>query len=124
MFQTEIRNQKIFDLLFEKAKGAELIATSRHASALVYKKQVLAVGLNSRRSHPMAKKFNVEDKVCVHSELSAVLQVLNQYGPDVLKRCSIYNLRLTSKDRVAGSKPCPGCSRMLDAFGVVKRFWT
>lgn len=124
MFQTEIKNDKVYSLLIEAAKGAELIATSRHASALVYKKQVLAVGVNSRKTHPLASKFNGKDKPCTHSELDAVLQVLNQYGEDVLKRCSIYNLRLTSVDRVAGSKPCVGCSKMLDAFGVRKRYWT
>lgn len=102
MFQTEIKNDKVYSLLIEAAQTAEPIQRNRHSAAIVYKKRILTIGKNSRRSHPMQKLF----------------------GVDTLKRSSIYCLRLTKADKVAIIKPCASCRKAIDAFSIKKVFWT
>lgn len=124
MFQTQIKNQKVFDLLFDAASQADQIQGSRHSSALVYKRQVLAIGTNQKKSHPLQKRFGGEDKICLHSEIAAIVQVINQHGVEVLKSCSLYNLRLTKANRIGISKPCASCAKAIEAFGIRKVFYT
>ena|SRR6478609_6833794 len=123
-FSTEIKNPKIFDLLFNEAQNAETIQTSRHSSAIVYKKQVIGVGRNSRKTHPLSVKFNGATKPCIHAELAAIISVVNNYGADILKKCDIYCLRITNTDKVAIAKPCDGCSKAILAFGIRRTFYT
>ena len=123
-FDTSTKNDKLFSLLFDAAQTADLIQSSRHASAIIYKKQVLAVGVNSRKTHPLSCRFNGPDKICLHSELHAIIQVINQHGPEILKRCSLWNLRITKGGKIGSSKPCVGCQRAIDAFGIKEIFWT
>lgn len=124
MFQTEIRNQKIFELLEEAAREAEPIQCSKHSSAIVYKKQVLAVATNSRKSHPLQRQFGGPDKIVLHSEVAAIVKVINLHGADILKKCSLYNFRLTKGGKVGISRPCAGCQRAIEAFGIRKVYWT
>lgn len=123
-FNTQTKNDKLFSLLFDAAQTADLIQSSRHASAIVYKKQVLAVGINSRKTHPLSCRFNGPDKPCLHSELDAIIQVINQHGPEILKRCSLWNLRITKGGKIGSSKPCVGCERAIKAFGIARVYWT
>jgi len=123
-FSTEITNQKIFDALFSAAQDAETIQCSRHASAIVYKRQILAIGRNSRKSHPMQARFGGENKICLHSEIDGIVRVINQHGADILKRCDLYNLRITKSGKIGLAKPCESCYKAVSAFGIKKVFWT
>lgn len=124
MFQTEIKNDKVYSLLIEAAQTAEPIQRNRHSAAIVYKKRILTIGKNSRRSHPMQKLFGGEDRICVHAEVDAIIRCINLFGTETLKRSSIYCLRLTKADKVAISKPCASCRKAIDAFSIKKVFWT
>jgi cytidine deaminase len=124
MFQTQTSNKKIFDLLFEAASQAEPIQCSRHASAIIYKKQVLVVGVNSRKTHPLQERFGGPNKPVLHSETAAIVKVISLHGADILKRCSLWNLRLTKGGKVGISKPCASCQRAIDAFCIRKVFYT
>jgi tRNA(Arg) A34 adenosine deaminase TadA len=124
MFQTESRNSKIFDLLFNAAQEAEIVQTSRHASCILYKKQLLSVGKNSRKTHPLSVKFNGETKPCLHSELQAIISAINQHGVEILKRCDLYNLRITNSGKIGLAKPCPGCQKAIDSFGIRRVYYT
>lgn len=123
-FNTATKNDRLFAMLFDAAQTAELIQGSRHASAITYKKQILALGVNSRKTHPLSSKYNGPEKVCLHSELAAIIQVINQHGSDILKRCSLWNLRLTKGGNIGTSKPCAGCQKAVDAFGIKRVFYT
>lgn len=124
MFQTQTENKKIFDLLFDAASQTEPIQCSRHASAIVYKKQVLAVATNSRKSHPMQERFGGPNKIILHSETAAIVKVINMHGADILKKCSLWNLRLTTGGKIGISRPCASCQKAIDAFGIRKVFYT
>lgn len=114
----------MLDLLFDAARNAQPIQGSRHSSVLLFKKQVLSVGVNSLKSHPLQKKFGGEKKIFLHSEMSAIVQAINQHGSDVLQKCELYNLRLTKAGNVGLAKPCAACQRAIDAFKIRKVYWT
>lgn len=123
MFHHE--NKKIFEKLFESAKSAYKVKTSRHSTAIVYKNKILAIGISKNKTHPLQKKYGEERRKCyLHSEIDAIVKVINQYGSEILTECSVYNLRLTSTDTVAMSKPCVNCARALEAFNIKEVFWT
>lgn len=124
MFHTEIKNKKIFDTLFEHAKDAETIQTSRHSAAIVHKRKILALGRNSRKTHPLQKQFAGSEKPCLHAETDAIIRCINLHGSDILKDSAIYCLRLTNSEKVAISKPCPSCRRLIDSLGIKRIYWT
>ena len=117
-------NRKIFDLLFETAKSSEF-EQHRHASAIIYKNNVLAVGINKAKSHPLQKKFSEsDDRIQLHSEIDAIVQVINNHGAAILNDCSLYNLRLTRGGNIGISKPCESCQKAINAFGIERVYWT
>ena len=121
-FKTE--NRKIFDVLFETAKSSEF-EQHRHASAITYKNTLLAVGINKAKSHPLQKRFSEsDDRIQLHSEIDTIVQVINNHGADILKECSLYNLRLTKGGNIGISKPCDSCQRAIEVFGIERVYWT
>lgn len=97
----------------------------RHASAITYKNRVLAVGVNQRKSHTLQRRFSGRDeKVWLHSEITAIVKVINRYGTKILKDCELYNLRLTRGGEIGISKPCEACQKAIEAFGIKKVHWT
>lgn len=122
MFKTE--NEKIYRLLCEEAIGSEY-PKHRHAACIVHKGRVLSIGTNRQKSHPMQKKFADKDcKIFLHAELSAIIQVINRHGVDILTESELYVLRLTKGGNIGNSKPCTGCAKAIEAFGIEKVFWT
>ncbi len=124
MFRSTTQNEKLFSTLFEAAKTADLIQGSQHASAIVYRKQIIAIGLNSRKSHPLQRQFGGPEKIVLHSETAAIVKAINLHGSEILRHCSIWNLRLTKGGNVGNSKPCASCQKAIDAFGIKKVYWT
>ena len=117
-------NDRIFELLRAAAQRSEF-QQHRHSTAIVHKGKVLAVGINQKKSHTLQKQFSGRDtKIWLHSELAAMIKVINRYGPEILGDCELYNLRLTKGGNIGLAKPCETCSRAIDSFGIGKVFWT
>lgn len=122
MFQTE--NKRIFNVLHKAAERSEYLH-HRHASCIVYKGRVISTGINQRKSHTLQKQFSgKETKLFLHSEIAAIVKVINRYGSEILKDCELYNLRLTKGGKVGISKPCAACSKAIETFGIEKVYWT
>lgn len=116
---------KVYDLLKVKSRSADVVKSSYHAAAVVYRNQILTVGISRRKTHPiMAKYQSNEKKVYLHAEVDALVRFINIYGVDLLSDCSLYVLRTTKSGRVAESKPCNGCMNMIQALNVGEVFWT
>ena len=75
----------------------------KHVSIIVRKNEIVSVGTNNFRTHPLAKKYGYRfDEV--HSELDALLRYR---GPrDNLK---LFNFRFNRFSDMRMSKPCCNC---------------
>lgn len=96
------------------------------AAGIVYRKHLIATGVNSYKSHPMMMPENGyrEGQIFLHAEPDAIKNALKLITQDQLTKCSLYIVRVkhphpTSLDWVHGlAKPCPGCQRTIASFGI------
>jgi deoxycytidylate deaminase len=124
-FNTKAKNETVFNKLFEAAETVTDCDQHRHAAAIVYKKQILSIGRNQLKTHPIMLKYQTDKyKIYLHAEIDAIIKTINQYGSDVLKRCDLYVMRLTGGGNIGMSKPCQGCQKAIDAFGIKGVYWT
>jgi len=76
----------------------------RHVSLIVNKSNIVSVGINSRKTHPLAQKhgYRFDAK---HSELDAYLRLTdkNMYG------LILVNFRFNCRGQLRNSKPCQNC---------------
>jgi tRNA(Arg) A34 adenosine deaminase TadA len=115
----------IFSFLEKVSHTSDLIRGSRHAAALVYKGRVIALGNNRLKTHPLQQQYGKnEHSIFLHAEIDAIIRALRDYGPDVLKKSSLYVLRTTKTGRVKNSEPCSGCLRAIEAFDIQKVYHT
>lgn len=97
------------------------------AAALVIKRDVISVGVNVLRSHPIQKKYGKNDQsIYLHAEINAIVNSLNHVDRDDLRRASLYVYRVKKDTNdpkrrhwVDGmSCPCEGCMSAIDAFKI------
>lgn len=101
------------------------------SAGIAYKKHLIATGVNSYKSHPLMWEWgkNVES-IYLHAEIDAIKNALRLVEPDQLTKCDMYIVRVKRKgerDRAwthGLAKPCPGCRRAIESFGLRNVFWT
>ena len=115
----------VFNVLKDESRNADRVKSSYHAAAIVYKKRILSIGLNRRKTHPLMTKYNSRSgQIFLHSEVDAIIKTINLYGQDILKECSLYVLRTTKSGKIGYSKPCSSCQQHIDFYGIKKVFWS
>jgi tRNA(Arg) A34 adenosine deaminase TadA len=86
-----------------------------HIAFLVKKNKITKIGWNRKRTHPeIAKHPYHEGYVGTHAELDVILKS----GEDDLEDHSMIVLRVDRKDRLANSKPCPGCLSLIKSYSL------
>lgn len=97
------------------------------AAAVVTKRDIISVGINTMRTHPIQKKYGANDfKIYLHAEIAAIVNSLNHIDKDDLRKASLYVYRVKkdnsnplNKNWVDGlSCPCEGCMSAIDAFKI------
>jgi len=112
------------ELLYEEAIKGTRIRSSKHAACIIKKGELLSVGHNQLKTHPMMLKFsNNQNKVYLHAEIDAILNAIRRYGADILSGSDLYVLRLGKLNQIAFSKPCETCAKAIEAFGL-NSYWT
>lgn len=121
------RDMRFFDV-------AKAIArTSKHerfavGATLVSGGQVISVGVNTNKSHPVQKKYNKYRNIDkpmhhnLHAEIAAILEALHKL--DDLKNVKVYVYRETKDGKVAMARPCPACMACLTDNGVRDIYYT
>lgn len=118
------RQKKILNILTDIAWGSDCVAGSRHAAAIVLKNEIIAIGTNRDKTHPLQDMYkkNPHAKL-LHAEIDAIRQALRVVDEIDLIRCDLYVVRVkyigNGRRRqmiVAESKPCCGCSRAIENF--------
>lgn len=125
------KHTQVLDLLAKIAEDVEPVNSSRLAAAIVYRNKVIAIGTNSRKSHPLQKKFGkTDDAIFLHAEVCAIKNALKRIDVDMLSKCSIYVARVKrpnphSKEYVWGiAKPCNGCMGAIESFDIKEVIYT
>jgi len=111
-------------LISEAIQISTGIRGSKHAAALVYRGRVVAIGHNKLKSHPIMKDYHRVGQVFLHAEADVIQKTVREKRYN-LQDLSLWVLRVTAKGlRLADSKPCSGCSRLIDHYGIEEVYWT
>jgi tRNA(Arg) A34 adenosine deaminase TadA len=111
-------------ILVDATEHSDMVKSSKHAAAILYKGQILAIGNNKRKTHPLMSKFVNGPKIFLHAEVDAIIRTVNNHGIEILSDCTLYVLRTTKSGRIAGSEPCNICKRIISSFNIPQTFWS
>jgi deoxycytidylate deaminase len=124
-------DQRIFDV----ARNLSYISTHPKAhigAVLVSGRDVIAVGVNGRKTHPLQKFYNRyrfhDDKDSMHlmhAELEALIKG-NQYlvNTENVKTIMYVYREYRHTRKLAMARPCTGCIRALRDFNVHRAYYT
>lgn len=121
---------KIFSTLTKMAETIEPVGNARLAAAIVIKNEIVAFGINRRKSHPFQKKFGRNcDAIFLHAEIDAIKNSLRHVDTDALSRASLYVARVKKGKGnrfIQGlAKPCEnGCCNAIAAFNIKNVYYT
>ena len=121
-----VRTNRMFEYLRRLAIANEGVqGRFKLASAVVYKKYVIATGVNSYKTHPLMNGEGYkEGQVFLHAEMDAIKNALKLIDVEQLSQCDLYVVRVKrpnykSKEWIYGlAKPCPGCTKAIANFGI------
>lgn len=116
----------VLKVLNKKVYSADLVQNSRHAAAICLGHKILCTGVNQRKTHPLMKQFQDHpEKLYLHAEINAIVQVINKYGTEILPETEIYVTRLSKGGNIGSSKPCESCQKAIDFFKIKRvHYWT
>lgn len=125
------QHQKYLNEAFAISRSLDTVAGVRLASILVYKKEIVSVGWNALKTHPLQKKYSggVECKITLHAEISAIASAVNQRF-NRFKNSTLYIARAkwngSNKEKMIHGycKPCYACSACISAFGIGRVVYT
>ena len=97
------------------------------AASLVIRNEIISIGYNSYKSHPLQKRFskNIE-AIFKHAEVDCIVNALRHVDSSDLERATLYVYRVKklTKDHVywsdGYSEPCCGCKQAIEHFKIKK----
>lgn len=102
---------------------------SRHLGcAIYYKGELLALGHNTEKTHPIQYKYNCERFICdsspakTHAETMALNKI--RFLDIDFKKIDVYTWREYEDGKRAMAKPCPSCERYMKELGIRKIHYT
>lgn len=86
-----------------------------HLAFLIRKDKIEKIGLNKSKTHPKIPQHPYHDGyVGIHAELDCVLKI----DKEDLSDYKMLVLRIGRDEKLAMSKPCPGCQSVLRQFNL------
>lgn len=126
-----MKHEKYLNILEKVAMASEPVFRQRLAALLVYKNEVIAIGINKTKSHPFQRKYaKHDDAIYLHAEVDCIKNALRNYDEDIIAKSTMYVLRMKHPDRnpkkfMRGlSKPCEGCQRAIAAYDIKNVYYT
>ena len=122
------KEQKVIKFLRQIAKDNVPIVgtkqTARLSAAIVVKGDIISLGFNQMKTHPLAARFSKHDEaVYQHAEINAIVNAFSQDYKVDLSNATLFVQRVkrisrATKDMQDGmAKPCKGCMAAIEAFG-------
>ena len=108
------------------------VLRTRIAACVVYKNEIVSVGINQLKSHPFQAKFSRhEESIFLHAETDAIKNALKHIDVEQLSKSTLYVCRVkydehkSKKVQMRGMcKPCEGCQRAIATFNINKVVYT
>jgi deoxycytidylate deaminase len=128
-FLPEMKTETILKMLDKIAESVEPVSQARLAAAIVYKNDVISIGINQKKSHPFQRRFSKhEEAIFLHAEVDAIKNALRHISIDQLAKSKLYVTRVryetsekhihTSNLRRGLAKPCQGCMKAIATFNI------
>jgi len=106
----------------EKSKERNSPLRASLASILKVNNRVFC-GFNSKKSHPLQKKFGSNDKaIYLHAEMDAIRKAYRVEGN--ISGSKLYVARTTADGNPAMACPCEACEEAIYHFGIDQVFFT
>lgn len=122
------RNDVIYKILVRIAEDVAPVSNARIAAAIVYKGNVIAIGVNSNKSDPLQAKYSKnEHAIYLHAEISAIKKALKVMSPSELSKCELHIVRRKMTNGIFSdglAKPCVGCQRAIDTYNIQRVYYT
>lgn len=110
---------KYFRILQTIAEDVEPVRRFRHTSLVVYRNDIVGVGYNQLKTHPLQKQFGKNsESIFLHAEIDAIRNALRRVSVEELTRCDLYVIRVDKNNLLGNSKPCEGCQRAIIHFNL------
>lgn len=120
-----VLHNRVIHTLRQAAIDNDISMRHKLAAAVVYKRSVVALGLNSYKTHPLMSRYGKNDQsVFLHAEVDAIKNALRVISPDDLSRCDLYVYRVKKPAQyrtnwITGlARPCQGCMRAIESFNL------
>ena len=115
-------NHELMDVAILTAKYTPPVARAKVAAVVACRNRIIAGGTNKLKTHPMAKHWGRNPDACyLHAEIDAIYKadrVANLGG------MHLYVARTWKNGEAAMSKPCSGCQKAINFFGIKHTFYT
>ena len=109
-----------FDMLYKIADAAVPVGKQRLAACIVRKRQLISVGFNKKKTHPLQWKFSkCDEAVYLHAEIDAIINARED-----IRGATMYVLRVMKDGKTGLAKPCEGCARAIKHYGIKRVYWT
>lgn len=124
-----VRDLRICNVLGKIAEDVIPINRARIAAAVVYKNDIISIGTNQRKTHPLQAKFARHiEAVHIHAEIDAIARAVRRFDARKLTQCTLYVVRIkmdADGNNMWGlAKPCTGCERAIVSFDIGRVVWT
>lgn len=126
----EMNYQKEFDILSEVALSNDHFSRAKMAAAIVYKKKIISIGINSYKTSPFQLRYakNIYS-VYFHAEIAAIKNALRHIDIYDFKYADmlICRMKYFPEKRIyayGSAKPCDGCLRAIAEFGIRNVWYT
>ena len=95
------------------------------AACLVKGNKIISFGVNKRKTHPLQVKYaRNSESIYLHAEIDVIKNSLKEISSEVLSDCTLYIARTKKNGSEGISKPCKGCMRAIETFGIKKVVYT
>jgi len=120
------KHEAILEFLGKVAEdSADPLLTARLAAAIVYKGDIVSIGVNKMKSHPFQMRYaKMPKSIFLHAETDAIKNALKRIDQDTLSRSTLYISRIRYYDNTKQlvtyglAKPCIGCQRAIATFNI------
>lgn len=118
-------NKRVFDTLFDIAQQVAPVRSARIAAAVVCRNQIMSIGTNKYKTDPLQARYSRKGQIYVHAEVDAIKNV--RYRID-LSKCDLYVARAKLTEcgqwAVGNCRPCPGCQKIIEMYGIQNVYHT
>ena len=128
----KISVERIFETLERTAIDSDgLAGRFKMVCAVVYRKNIITIGANSYKTHPIMNEYGINDSsIYLHAEIDAINKALKLLSKEQLSKCDLYVLRVKRENGCGSAwirglaKPCDGCMKAIKQYKIKKVYYT